>query len=73
MNKKGMVTFARNGTDSRTSQMFVNLADNPQLDKLPGFRPVGQVVEGIQLLPRIYDEHGEYPRQEKIFRRGTLI
>ena len=40
-NKLGTLSFAAAGPDSRTTQVFFNLNDNPQLDRL-GFRPATQ-------------------------------
>ncbi|HUX68239.1 MAG TPA: peptidylprolyl isomerase [Terriglobales bacterium] len=40
-NRRGRGSFAADGRNSRTTQVFVNLADNPRLDNL-GFAPFGQ-------------------------------
>jgi peptidyl-prolyl cis-trans isomerase A (cyclophilin A) len=52
-NKRGYVTFAKGGPNSRTTQLFINLADNPRLDAM-GFPPIGQVVEGNDVLEKIF-------------------
>lgn len=72
-NKKGTVTFATTGNKphTRASQVFVNLDDNPQLDKMVGFVPFGKVVEGMEYLTRINDEYGEDPNQARIFQDGN--
>ena len=57
-NLKGTLVFAKAGPDTRTTQLFVNYLDNPQLDKL-GFAPVGRVVRGMSNLIRLYSEYGE--------------
>ena len=57
-NKRGYLTFATRGPDTRTTQMFLNLVDNPNLDKM-GFAPIGKVVEGEGILDRIYSGYGE--------------
>lgn len=44
-NEAGTLTFAAAGKDTRTTQLFFNLADNKFLDKL-SFAPVGKCVEG---------------------------
>lgn len=54
LNKKGTIAMARKlNADSATSQFFVNLRDNPNLDYAedkPGYTVFGKVVEGLPLL-----------------------
>ncbi len=57
-NKRGMVTFATAGPQSRTSQIFFNYGDNSNLDSM-GFTPFGQVVEGLENLDKLYGGYGE--------------
>src|SRR5271156_2322914 len=45
-NKKGYITFATAGANTRTTQVFINLVDNARLDRL-GFAPFGQVTDGM--------------------------
>lgn len=48
---RGTVSYAMTGPDARTTQLFVNLADNSRLDA-EGFAPVG-VVEGMDVVDRL--------------------
>lgn len=57
-NKPGYVTFATSGKDSRTVQLFINYADNARLDQMD-FAPVGQVVEGMDVVNSLYKGYGE--------------
>jgi peptidyl-prolyl cis-trans isomerase A (cyclophilin A) len=57
-NKKGMVTFATSGPNSRTTQIFINLVDNDNLDGM-GFAPFGQVVEGMDVVEKLNTSYGE--------------
>jgi peptidyl-prolyl cis-trans isomerase A (cyclophilin A) len=63
-NARGTVTFASAGPGSRTSQLFINLKDNPQLDGT--YPPVGVLVTGIELLDSLNAEYGEAPDQNSI-------
>jgi len=59
-NKRGFVTFAmigQLGPGSRTSQLFVNLKDNTGLDR-QGFAPVGEVVQGMEVVDRFHGGYG---------------
>ena len=58
-NKRGFVSFAMAGKDSRTTQFFINFVDtNARLDSM-GFTPFGQVVEGINVIDALYKGYGE--------------
>lgn len=75
-NRRGTVVFATAGPDSRTTQLFVNLADNAQLDGM-GFAPVGEVVRGMEVAERLHAGYGEGapygpgPDQSRITREGN--
>ena len=51
-NKRGYITFAMAGPNTRTSQVFINFADNGRLDA-SGFPPFGQVVSGMDVVDKI--------------------
>src|SRR5262245_21217820 len=57
-NKRGFVTFATAGPNTRRTQLFVNFKDNTFLDG-QGFAPFGQVTEGMDIVDKINPEYGE--------------
>lgn len=63
-NKKGYITFATSGTDSRTTQVFINYKANTFLDD-KGFAPFGEVVEGMEIVEKLYSVYGEAPSREQ--------
>lgn len=75
-NKRGMVTFATGGPNTRTTQFFVNFKDNGFLDA-SGFPPFGKVIEGDAVLDQLYRGYGEGapggsgPDQGQIQSRGN--
>merc|ERR1712083_814236 len=68
-NKRGFVSFATSGKNSRTTQMFINFADNSNLDSMD-FAPFAKVVEGMEVVDRIY-KIGEKPNQGTIQSEGN--
>ena len=62
-NAKGMVTFARRQSDTRTTQVFINMKDNGADFDDQGFAPFGKVVEGMdEVILKLSNEHGERPQ-----------
>jgi peptidyl-prolyl cis-trans isomerase A (cyclophilin A) len=57
-NTRGMVTFATAGPNTRTTQVFINFADNSQLNGM-GFAPFGQVISGMNVVDALYSGYGE--------------
>jgi len=68
-NKRGFLVFATAGPNTRTTQLFINYADNPRLDGM-GFAPFGKVVEGMEVVDKIYPGYGESPRQDLLTDQG---
>src|SRR5260370_30664586 len=64
-NKRGNLVFATAGPNTRTTQLFINFADNSRLDGM-GFAPFGSVIEGMHVVDKIYSGYGESPRQDVI-------
>ena len=59
-NKRGFITFATGGPNTRTTQVFINLGDNSRLDA-SGFSPFGQVTEGMDVVEMLYGGYGDGP------------
>jgi peptidyl-prolyl cis-trans isomerase A (cyclophilin A) len=57
-NKRGMITFATAGPNTRTTQVFINFADNTNLDGM-GFAPFGRIASGMNVVDAINAEYGE--------------
>jgi peptidyl-prolyl cis-trans isomerase A (cyclophilin A) len=75
-NRRGFVSFAMAGPNTRTTQIFINLIDNTQLDGM-GFAPFGQVVEGMSVIDSLYADYGDGPPsgfgpdQTRLMREGN--
>jgi peptidyl-prolyl cis-trans isomerase A (cyclophilin A) len=69
-NTMGIVSFAADGADSRTTQVFINLKDNSSLDRI-GFTPFGDVVRGVGVAALLYSAYHDKPDPERIMKLGA--
>ena len=74
-NVRGTISFATSGPDTRTVQVYINLGANSRLDAR-GFSAFGQVVEGMEVVEKLYAGYGEGapkgkgPSQDRITKEG---
>src|SRR5271168_2293939 len=68
-NARGSLSFASAGPNTRTTQLFINLGDNARLDGM-GFSPFGTVIEGMDVVDKLYPGYGETPDQGQITEEG---
>jgi peptidyl-prolyl cis-trans isomerase A (cyclophilin A) len=57
-NLRGTLAYAMSGPGTRTTEIFINLADNKALDD-QGFAPFAKVVQGMDVVDRFYAGYGE--------------
>ena len=57
-NDRGTLTYATAGPATRTTQLFINLASNRNLDS-QGFAPFGKVISGMEVVDSLYGGYGE--------------
>ena len=57
-NVHGTLSFASGGANTRTTQLFINVADNSRLDAR-GFAVVAQVVTGMAVVDSLHKGYGE--------------
>jgi peptidyl-prolyl cis-trans isomerase A (cyclophilin A) len=71
-NRKGYITFAISGPNTRTTQVFINLGNNTFLDN-QGFAPFGQVTSGMDVVNRLYNGYADSPtsHQSEITNEGN--
>ncbi len=68
-NKRGYITFATAGPNTRTTQLFINFKDNTFLDS-QGFAAFGTVVEGMDVVDKLHGGYGDTLDQGKIQEQG---
>jgi len=57
-NVRGTIAYAFTTPNTRTTQLFINLADNKQFDP-QSFAPIGTVTSGMDVVDRLYSGYGE--------------
>jgi peptidyl-prolyl cis-trans isomerase A (cyclophilin A) len=70
-NVRGTLSFARSGPNTRSTEVFINLADNPSLDE-QGFVPFAKVVEGMDVVDRFFAGYGELRPEGKEIDPGRV-
>ena len=65
-NKRGTVSFARSGKETRDTQIFINLKDNARLDStnyngVKGFPVIATVTQGMNYVDSLYNGYGNKP------------
>lgn len=77
-NTKGTISFARIGKNSRSTQLFINLADNKQLDLmsrhgLTGYTPVARITDGLSVVQQLYAGYQKKPQllQDSLYKYGN--
>jgi len=76
-NVRGTFAHAMTGPDARTTQIYINTADQTRQDS-QGFAPFGKVVEGMDVVDHLYTGYGETSgggmragKQAKLFEEGN--
>jgi peptidyl-prolyl cis-trans isomerase A (cyclophilin A) len=70
-NLRGTLSFAQSGPNTRATEIFINLADNAALDS-QGFVPFAKVVEGMDVVGRLYSGYGEMRPEGKEIDPGRV-
>ena len=65
-NLMGTISYARDGMNSRTTQLFINMKDNYKLDTvnyngLQGFPPIGRIISGFDVVESLFSGYGFEP------------
>ena len=76
-NTRGTFAYAMTGPNARTTQIYINTSDQLQQDA-QGFAPFGKVVDGMEVVDKLYSGYGERSgsgmragRQGKLFEEGN--
>ncbi len=70
------ISFARDGVNSRTTQIFINLKNNHRLDTVnyngvKGFPVIARITQGMETVHRFYDTSDNVPDQDSINTYGN--
>jgi peptidyl-prolyl cis-trans isomerase A (cyclophilin A) len=62
-NVRGTISYAQFKPTDRTTNVFVNLRDNPELDTLR-FTPFARVVQGMEVVDSLTSMYGDFPSMD---------
>jgi len=70
------ISFARDGINSRTTQIFINLKNNHRLDTVDyndviGFPVIAIITNGMETVHKFYDTKDNVPDQDSIQKYGN--
>lgn len=74
-NLRGRITFANAGPNTRNTQLFIDLRNNPNLDQ--NYAPIGEIVEGMNVVDSLWNGYGDGPPggrgpdQSRLFSEGN--
>jgi homoserine O-acetyltransferase len=79
-NTPGYIAFSNTGPNTRSTQVYINLGDNSaRNDSEAGFAPFGRVVEGMDVVEKLYGGYGEHSgggmragHQDQMFEGGNV-
>ncbi len=76
-NIRGTFAYAMTGPNTRTTQVYINIKDNPQQDE-QGFAPLGRVISGMEVVDALYSGYGDTSgggmrggKQGRLFEEGN--
>jgi peptidyl-prolyl cis-trans isomerase A (cyclophilin A) len=69
-NLKGVISYARDGPNTRTAQLFINMKDNFKLDTvnyngLRGFPPIARIISGFEVIKAFNSKYGFEPANDQ--------
>ena len=77
-NLKGVISYARDGANTRTAQLFINMNDNYKLDTvnfngLRGFPPIARIISGFEAVEAFNSKYGFEPanHQDSVMVQGN--
>jgi peptidyl-prolyl cis-trans isomerase A (cyclophilin A) len=77
-NLKGVISYARDGANTRTAQLFINMKDNFKLDTvnyngLQGFPPIARIIGGFEVVEAFSSKYGFEPanHQDSVMVQGN--
>jgi peptidyl-prolyl cis-trans isomerase A (cyclophilin A) len=70
-NLRGTLSFAKSDPNTRATEVFINLKDNPALDE-DNFVPFARIVEGMDVPAKLYSGYGEMRPEGKFIDAGRV-